>query len=1310
MKIILLVSLFIFPLYSQPLEKVSLQFHWKDQFEFAGYYMAKEKGFYKDAGLDVAFKSYKNGINITKEVTSGNVTYGIGGSDLLVDIANGSNIFLITSIFQSSPLVLLTTKKSGIKSIKDFKNKKVMLTPDTLNSVTYNAMIKKENISFNDMHVIKHSFDVNDLISGEVDLFQSYITNEPFSLKKAGIEPIVFDPKDYGFDFYSDILFTSKNEIDAHKQRAIRFKEASLKGWSYAFEHIQESVDVILKKYNSQNRTREALLYEALESKKLAYDKKKSLGQISENKIQRMYDAYNIMNLISTPKDIKQYLLSEVNNKTVLLTQKELAFLKQHPTLVVSNEPDYPPYDFFEDGIAKGYSIDLIKLLAEKLDIDLKFETDTWENLVKKFCEGKIDILHPSDKSDKILKCAEFTKPITQDTSQFLLRSAFKKVSTLKDLYGYTIASPKGWQQTEHFKKEYKDKLKFIEVNNTLEAIEKVRTGEADFAFDYGNVLRYLTLKHNYNGLKVEGVYAQNSDLDNLYIAVQKNDKILRNILQKVLDSLTIADKTKLQQKWFGKSLTPSVIASLTDKEKEFIRKHPKIRLGYSFLSQPIVIKTKNSTEGFAVDLASTIKNQTGLNIEFEEGVWKDIVQKAQDRKLDGLAVTVSKNENRKKYFDFTTPYMTQTPVVFVKNTNPLHIKNVASLRGKKMAILTGVEAMEDMADKFGAEKIYFDNIRDVIDSVVSQKSDFSIFFENIFFIANSLGLNYIELAFALSTPLDAFFSVRSDYPELKSIIDKVINRIPTHELINSKNIWFDNSKIFPTISLTNEQINYINNKHKITVCLHSNFSPYEGIISDIFQSFHKKSGIDFKVVKTKNPNENLEYIKNGKCDLLPLATNTKKMQESFDFTTDYINSTYVILTKNDKVFIDNMHLLSDKEIAIDNDYATIDLLKSNYPNLKIKVVQDINEALQLIRKDEVYGYVNVLPFVVHYLQENSLVDVKINGKLQEKANYSIATRKDEPILQNIMQNLLHNLDEDTKQQIYTKWIAIKYEKGIDYSLLWKTIIVATIIALLLTYKLKISRDNKIKLELLIQKEIEKSRKKDNLIFQQNKMASLGNMISTIAHQWRQPLSQLSMSQNMFLRQLETNKLNLDMLKDSIKDDQEIIKFMSNTIETFENFYKENAQKEVFNISKNYRNIKQILQESFNLYNIEIIENIDDSLILSGYPNYLSQVLLSIFQNSLYFLKARHIKEPKIFVSIRNFEEMIAIEIEDNAQGVENKNLDAIFNYGFSQKVNHEKSTGIGLYIARLIIMEKCKGDIQVQNTINGAKFTITLP
>ncbi|MEA3228663.1 MAG: ABC transporter substrate-binding protein [Campylobacterota bacterium] len=250
-----------------------------DQFQFAGYYMAKEKGFYRDVGLDVTLKKYNLKTDIVNDVVSLKTTYGIGRSSLLINRSEGSDIKLLKSIFQSSPLVLLST---NIDNIHDFSGKKIMSSNDAEKLVATQAMLSKAGIDKNDLIYIDHSFDIDDLIEEKTDIMTSYISNETFLLEEKGVQYSVFDPKDYGFDFYSDILFTSTHETTHHKQRTINFQNASLKGWLYAFDHIDETVALILRKYNIQGKSKEALLFEAKKLKELAFYKieKSGFGQI----------------------------------------------------------------------------------------------------------------------------------------------------------------------------------------------------------------------------------------------------------------------------------------------------------------------------------------------------------------------------------------------------------------------------------------------------------------------------------------------------------------------------------------------------------------------------------------------------------------------------------------------------------------------------------------------------------------------------------------------------------------------------------------------------------------------------------------------------------------------------------------------------------------------------------------------------------------------------------------------------------------------------------------------------------------------
>lgn len=276
--------------HANDLKAVSLQMNWKHQFEFAGYYMAKEKGFYKDAGLDVEIREFNNEVNVIDDVVKGKSVFGVGYSSLIYEKANTKEIVLLSAMAQSSPNVLVSLQSSNIKSIKDFKNKKVALSSSSLHNASFISMLQSKNISFKDMKIIEPTFDVAELLSGKVDLAFYYVSNELFYLEKKGVKYTVWNPKDYGFDFYSDILFTSSSELNTNPKVVENFTKASLRGWEYAYSHINETVEIILNQYNSLHKTKDALVYEANVLKKLAYEENKRLGEIDKEKIQRIYD------------------------------------------------------------------------------------------------------------------------------------------------------------------------------------------------------------------------------------------------------------------------------------------------------------------------------------------------------------------------------------------------------------------------------------------------------------------------------------------------------------------------------------------------------------------------------------------------------------------------------------------------------------------------------------------------------------------------------------------------------------------------------------------------------------------------------------------------------------------------------------------------------------------------------------------------------------------------------------------------------------------------------------------------------------
>jgi two-component sensor histidine kinase/ABC-type nitrate/sulfonate/bicarbonate transport system substrate-binding protein len=241
-------------------DHVRLQLKWFHQFQFAGYYMAKAKGYYAEEGLDVEIAEASPETAFTEEVVSGRADFGIQNSDILLDRAEGAKVVVLAVIFQHSPLVLLTAGPRRAETPQDLAGKRVMVSRDAEAEIY--SMFRSEGIGTDSLLLVPHSWNLEDLVTGRVDAVSAYTTNEALSLEERGIAHSLIRPLTYGIDFYGDCLFTSEAEIRKHPARVAAFLRASLKGWNYALDHVEESCDLILSAYGG-SKTKGQLLAEA---------------------------------------------------------------------------------------------------------------------------------------------------------------------------------------------------------------------------------------------------------------------------------------------------------------------------------------------------------------------------------------------------------------------------------------------------------------------------------------------------------------------------------------------------------------------------------------------------------------------------------------------------------------------------------------------------------------------------------------------------------------------------------------------------------------------------------------------------------------------------------------------------------------------------------------------------------------------------------------------------------------------------------------------------------------------------------------
>ncbi len=532
---------------AEPLKAVSLQLQWKYQFQFAGYIMAKEKGFYQEAGLDVTIKEWDHNINMVDEVIEGRSEYAVSRPTSMIDIYQGKQILYLATIFQSSPLILLADKRSGITSVKDFKGKRIMTTGDLNTDTSLLSMMFSQGIYREDFETQMPSFNPQDLIDGKTDLMASYISNEPFVLEELGGDPVIFSPKDYGFDFYNDMLITGMTYYKNHPQEVKRFKSATLKGWRYAFSNIDETVNILHSKYNSQHKSKEALTYEANELKKLAYYKTNTLGVIEASKLEKIYNVYKLLGLVHEDISFNKHIYDE-HMFDAELTTREKEYLKQKQAITMCVDPNWMPFEQFDDnGNYMGMAADYFKLFEKTLNASFNvIHTDSWEASLNAAKKRECDIMSLVMQTPERKKFLNFTSSYLKIPLVITTKLDVPFVNAITDLKDKKIGISKGYAFAEILRNKY-PYLNIIEVDDIDDGLDRVNNREL---FGYIGTLASVGYKFQtkYSGeLKIAGKLNDNWELG---VGVRNDDKLLLSIMQKAVNNLSHEEQQKILNKW----------------------------------------------------------------------------------------------------------------------------------------------------------------------------------------------------------------------------------------------------------------------------------------------------------------------------------------------------------------------------------------------------------------------------------------------------------------------------------------------------------------------------------------------------------------------------------------------------------------------------------------------------------------------------------------------------------------------------------------------------------------------------------------
>jgi diguanylate cyclase (GGDEF)-like protein/PAS domain S-box-containing protein len=529
------------------LEKVSVQFKWKHQFQFAGFYIAKEKGFYKDIGLDVELFEYEHGQDIVENVLSGKNEYGVGYSSLILDKTQDKEIVLLSALLQSSPHVLVTLKSSGIRSIKDFKNKKIMIANEATYTTSFLSMLRSHGVSFSDMQRLDPNLDVQKLIDKEVDIIAAYRTNQVYALQEKGINYNIWDPKEYGFDFYDDILFTSKKELQNHPHRVESFKYATLKGYEYAYAHPYETIKLIKKKYDTQKKKEEALIYEGNSLKALAYAGGNAFGNIDPIKIQRILDIYNLFGHIKERVNLEEFIYKSKHD--FYLTDEERNYLSKKKVVKMCVDPNWMPFEEIRAKQHVGMSADYFEIIKKKLPVEFQLvQVKTWTESIALAKQRKCDIMSLVMSTPERKKYLNFTDAYLNIPLVVATKIHAPFVADFSSLKNKRVGITKDYAFLELLRVKYPN-LDIVEVENLEDGLQQVVNGSI---YGYIGTLATIgySLQKNFTGeLKIAGKFDGSWDLG---IGVRNDDALLYQILQKTVQSVDHKEKQKIINDWLA--------------------------------------------------------------------------------------------------------------------------------------------------------------------------------------------------------------------------------------------------------------------------------------------------------------------------------------------------------------------------------------------------------------------------------------------------------------------------------------------------------------------------------------------------------------------------------------------------------------------------------------------------------------------------------------------------------------------------------------------------------------------------------------
>ncbi|MGE4267912.1 MAG: transporter substrate-binding domain-containing protein [Deferribacterales bacterium] len=762
-----------------------------------------------------------------------------------------------------------------------------------------------------------------------------------------------------------------------------------------------------------------------------------------------------------------------------MFTQQEQEYIEKNKAVIVGVVNDNEPYSFFRDGAEKGFSVDFLHMMEKESGLKFKIRMGNWTDIYNAFLAGQIDVIdeisYTKERAEKIL----FTEPYHYRRTVFFKRaddSRFtalspqdlkgRKIGVIKDIFYLPVLREAGLHIVEYT--SYADQMKALAFGWVDAVVLSDLSG------------RFIAREVGLPNVQAVGNAGINKLKDEDFrLGVQKGNPVLFSVIDKTLNSIPKSGISDLEKCWAtfsGREITKPDKIKLTHEEESFIRSHPAFSVGIMPDYSPFSFVSNGEVTGYTRSLLDIISRQTGITFLYSVNNWSALLHNFGNGKLDVIA-DITYTKERTKYTLFTDEYFRVPNVIFVRDDFGRY-EGINSLKNKRVGIMSDIfyeknlnELLEKPAKKYLSQDemmrdLAFGNLDAVITAINAGNN-----------VIKKYTLVNLKIAEAFRTQEinmeDLRFGVNPKYPLLYSVMKKAMLSIEPEEKLQLENQWLTAKAPEtenPRNLFTEDEIRYLKDKKVIRMCVDPDWMPFEqlkngkkhmGIAADFFALIRPKLPAKLVIVPTASWEETLLAVKSRKCDILSLAMQTEERSKYLNFTKPYLIVPNVIATSVNEPFIDGLESVMDRKFGSVKGYAITELLKQQYPELKLVEVSNDEEGIRMLQQGRIYGYIGTMPSIGYQLGQQKITDIKISARLPRDWEMGVAARNDEPRLAVIFQKLINTVSEAEKNKILGNWLSIRYDQRINYALLTRIALIAALfIAVMLYWSTKLKRVN----------------------------------------------------------------------------------------------------------------------------------------------------------------------------------------------------------------------------------------------------------